>query len=61
MTWSFLCRHQPIFPGGCPPSIVGERQLNYRVRDGNGCTLTSISTYLVQHLGQQKTAYGDYY
>ena len=34
----------PIFPGGDPPSIVGTRELNYRVRDGNGWTLSVINT-----------------
>src|SRR5581483_1303068 len=26
----------PIFPGGCPPSIVGAGTFHDRVRDGNG-------------------------
>ena len=34
----------PIFPGGCPPSIFGTFELNYRVRDGNGWTLKVINT-----------------
>ena len=34
----------PIFPGGCPPSIFGKFELNYRVRDGNGWTLKVINT-----------------
>ena len=34
----------PIFPGSCPPSIFGTRELNYRVRDGNGWTLSVINT-----------------
>ena len=34
----------PIFPGGCPPSIFGTDELNYRVRDGNGWTLSVIDT-----------------
>ena len=42
------CKQQPIFPGGRPPSIVGACQLNYRVRDGNGCTLTAKITYLTE-------------
>ena len=38
----------PIFPGRHQPSIVGANELNCRVRDGNGCTLTAISTdYMV--------------
>ena len=34
----------PIFPGRLQPSIVGAGELNCRVRDGNGWTLTAIST-----------------
>ena len=34
----------PIFPGRLQPSIVGRSELNFRVRDGNGWTLTLIST-----------------
>ena len=34
----------PIFPGRRQPSIVGASELNFRVRDGNGWTLTAIST-----------------
>ena len=39
-----LCWHLPIFPGRYQPSIVGASELNCRVRDGNGCTLTAIDT-----------------
>ena len=34
----------PIFPGRLQPSIVGRSELNYRVRNGNGWTLTLINT-----------------
>ena len=34
----------PIFPGRFQPSIVGASELNCRVRDGNGWTLTAIDT-----------------
>ena len=34
----------PIFPGRRQPSIFGAGELNFRVRDGNGWTLTAIST-----------------
>ena len=40
----FKCRRRPIFPGGCPPSIFGTIELNYRVRDGNGWDLNVIDT-----------------
>ena len=41
----YLCRHRPIFPGRFQPSIFGTNELNYRVRNGNGCTLITINTY----------------
>ena len=34
----------PIFPGRRQPSIFGANELNFRVRDGNGWTLTAINT-----------------
>ena len=34
----------PIFPGRRQPSIFGAGELNCRVRDGNGWTLTAINT-----------------
>ena len=37
----------PIFPGRLQPSIVGRSELNFRVRDGNGWTLTAINTNLL--------------
>ena len=40
----FIMSALPIFPGGCPPSIFGTFELNYRVRDGNGWTLKVINT-----------------
>ena len=40
-----LCRHRPIFPGRHQPSIVSVNELNYRVRNGNGCTLITKNTY----------------
>ena len=38
----------PIFPGRRQPSIFGASELNCRVRDGNGWTLTAISTDCVR-------------
>ena len=35
---------RPIFPGRYQPSIVGTAQLNFRVRNGNGWTLTVKNT-----------------
>ena len=39
----------PIFPVRLQTSIFGAGELNFRVRDGNGWTLTAINTdcYLV--------------
>ena len=34
----------PNFPGGHPPSIIGAKELNYCVRDGNRCDLLAIVT-----------------
>ena len=34
----------PIFPGRHQPSIVGEYELNFCVRDGNRWTLIAINT-----------------
>ena len=40
----FLFRQRPTFPGSFPPSIIGTTELNFRVRDGNGCDLCVITT-----------------
>ena len=37
----------PIFPGRRQPSIFGASELNFRVRNGNGWTLTAINTNCV--------------
>ena len=37
-------RRRPIFPRGCPLSIFGAGELNFRVRDGNGCGLSAKVT-----------------
>ena len=42
-----LCWHLLIFPGSCPPSIFSASELNFRVRNGNGWTLTAINTNYV--------------
>ena len=36
-------RQRPIFPGGYPPSIVGDESLYDRVRDGNGWCPSALS------------------
>ncbi len=40
-----------IFPWGCPQSIIRAEELNFRVRDGNGCTLFAIVTSSPAHAG----------
>ena len=37
----------PIFPARLQASIFGRSELNFRVRDGNGWTLTAINTNLL--------------
>ena len=37
-------RHRLIFPGRRQPSIFSTRELNYRVRNGNGWILAVIDT-----------------
>ena len=44
-------RRRPIFPEGCPSSIIGAEELNFRVRDGNGWTLFAIVTGSPAHTG----------
>ena len=39
-----LYRHWFSFPGRRQPSIINVSELNFRVRNGNGCDLTAIST-----------------
>ena len=39
-----LCQRRPIFPRPFGLSIVGITKLNYRVRNGNGCTLRNKDT-----------------
>jgi hydroxymethylpyrimidine/phosphomethylpyrimidine kinase len=34
----------PTLPGGYPPSTISAGELNYRVRDGTGCTLAALIT-----------------
>ena len=37
-------RRRSIFPGSCPPSIVAAKELNFRVREGNGWDLLAMTT-----------------
>ena len=51
--WLFYClsaiknRQRPTFPGSFPPSIIGAKELNFCVRDGNRCVLPAIVTGFV--------------
>src|SRR5438270_1206495 len=44
-------RQLPIFPWGYPHSIIRAEELNFRVRDGNGCILFAIVTGSPAHTG----------
>ena len=37
-------RQRPTLPQGCPCSTIGPGELNFRVRDGNGCDLSGVAT-----------------
>ena len=39
-----LFRQLSTFPGSRPPSIIDVKELNFRVRDGNGWILLAIAT-----------------
>ncbi len=45
----------PTLAGGEPPTTIGAKKLNFRVRDGNGCDLLAIVTrlYVVKGLFPQ--------
>ena len=53
-------RQRPTFPGSFPPSIIGAKELNFCVRDGNRCSLPAIVTgfsFLLKVLCTFKTEY----
>ena len=37
-------RRRPTLPHSLPCSTIGAEELNFRVRDGNGCDLFAITT-----------------
>jgi hypothetical protein len=39
-----IFRRRPTLPPGCPSSTIGAKELNFRVRYGNGCDLFAITT-----------------
>ena len=48
--WSHINRQRPTFPGSFPPSIIGAKELNFCVRDGNRCVLPAIVTGFIRIL-----------
>jgi hypothetical protein len=43
-------RRRPTLPLSFPSSTIGAKELNFRVRDGNGCDLYAIATEKLQIL-----------
>src|SRR3954452_12270571 len=41
-----LAWQRPTLTGGEPPTTIGAKELNFRVRYGNGCDLFAIATRL---------------
>ena len=39
-----IFRQRPTLPHSLPCSTIGAKELNFRVRDGNGCHLFAIAT-----------------
>ena len=39
-----IFRRRPTLPLSLPSSTIGAKELNFRVRDGNGCFLFAIAT-----------------
>ena len=48
--WGRKNRQRPTFPGSFPPSIIGAKELNFCVRDGNRCVLPAIVTGFIRIL-----------
>ena len=44
MRFSLVIGRRPTLPPGFPGSTIGARELNFRVRDGNGWDLPAIIT-----------------
>ena len=51
----FFIRQRPTFPGPRNPSIIGPGGLNFRVRDGNGCCPSGITTEKTDIILSQRT------
>ena len=51
LTFFFVFAWQrPTLTGGQPPITIGAEELNFRVRDGNGCGLFAITTKPITQL-----------
>ena len=50
---------RPIFPRGYPLSIFGAGELNFRVRDGNGCGLSARVTRILCVCSRDRLHYKD--
>ena len=46
-------RRRPTLPLSFPSSTIGAKELNFRVRDGNGCDLFAIATEKLKALKSQ--------
>ena len=46
MNWSLFARQRPTLTGTRVPTTIGAEELNFRVRNGNGCDLFAIITGL---------------
>ena len=47
----------PTLPHSRPCSTIGAKELNFRVRDGNGCDLLAIATEIYLFLKLHDNAY----
>ena len=53
----FLNQQRPTFPGSFPPSIIGAKELNFCVRDGNRCGLFAIVTGFIEGVPSKLNIY----
>src|SRR3954464_9004989 len=49
-----LAWQRPTLTGGEPPTTIGAKELNFRVRYGNGCDLFAIATRLFRRFVPSK-------
>ena len=46
LNWFLIARQRPTLTGTRVPTTIGAEELNFRVRNGNGCGLFAIITGL---------------